>query len=85
MENKVEIEAIQDLQVKSKVEEVKLPGDDEPSKMLFTTVSFKYEGGPGKLNSLLYAMASDHRVDAIFNSPQMVLDMLKEKHQGEER
>jgi hypothetical protein len=84
MENKIDIQEIAKLDVHAAVKEIKLPGDDEPTKVLITKVSFEYEGRPGMFDDLLATQAADHRVDVAFSSPQLVLDVLRAKRQNGE-
>jgi len=83
MTNEARIEKIQDLQVKSRVEDVAEPGSKEKVPVLVTTVQFKYEGGPGMLQNLLFASAAGQVINVEMESPQSLLDMMKDKHQNE--
>lgn len=72
--NVITIQDISKLDVHAQVKEIKLPGDDEPTKILITKVSFEYEGKPGIFDDMLITQASGHRLDIAMGSPQEILD-----------
>jgi hypothetical protein len=70
MEINAEASSITNLTVKAKLVEERENGEVIDTHVV-TTVSFEVECCPGKFDHLLAAVASGHRVDANFSSPQL--------------
>jgi hypothetical protein len=70
MEINAEANSITNLSVKAKLVEERENGEVIDTHVV-TTVSFEVECCPGKFDNLLSAVASGHRVDANFKSPQL--------------
>jgi hypothetical protein len=76
METKRVIDGIQKLKVQGKIVEQPIEGGEkgETERILVTSVTFEYEGNPGQLDEILWAMVSGHRIDVAFQSPQASFD-----------
>jgi len=64
---------IEKLETKSKIVEEKLEGD-VVDRHIMTEVKVEYEGTPGQLDKVLYALRGGHQVDVTFATPQFGLD-----------
>lgn len=58
-ETKVVIQDIQKIKLTSQVVEETLEGQDDPVKKYMTTVSFQFEGLPGRFDPVITALVAD--------------------------
>ena len=77
MENKVEIQAIEKLEVKAKIIALPVEGGEkgETENHIYTEVKFLIEGTPGQFDGVLMALAAGHSVSVSLGSPQSVLSL----------
>lgn len=64
---------IEKLEIKSRIVEEKLEGE-VVDRHIMTEVKVEYEGTPGLLDKVLYALRSGHQIDVTFATPQFGLD-----------
>ncbi len=69
-ETRVTIKDIQKIKVTGQVVEEKLEGQDDPIKKYVTTVTFQFEGLPGRLDPVITALVADCPVNIVMGSPQ---------------
>ncbi len=74
METKVTCKGINKLKITAKLVEEPDPVDpDEKVTKLYTEVTFRYAGAPGRFDNVLSALANGHSIDVAIVTPQMSL------------
>lgn len=77
METKVECKGIDKLKVTAKLVDEPVEGGEkgETETKLYTEVTFRYEGAPGRFDDVLWALASGHVIDVAIESPQLSMSV----------
>ncbi len=74
METKVTCKGINKLKITAKLVEEPDPVDpEEKDTKLYTEVTVRYEGAPGRFDNVLSALANGHSIDVAIGTPQMSL------------
>jgi hypothetical protein len=81
MENKIVVERIDKLTVKTTIKEIPVEGGEpgEKERKMVTQVSFEYEGTPGVMDGMLTAQLAEHRLDVTIGSPQLAFAGISHK------